>query len=1689
MTIPQNGVRAVDKPIGTLLSYLYGAESIDGVLRDRRFDRATVIATLQFGLGPIKDTKANLLADLAWAANTIGWVVGDGANNGIYAKSGGTGTGTWTKKGDLPVADLSDLYDALRSQELHSIFPTAGTSTAYTGTTTNTLTALVSNVTKVFARIHATCGDDPTFNLNGLGALSILTETGGSVKAGDIRATCFYPMVYVSSGGGSWRIQLNRDRMLRRDAPMQIVVGGTSTAYTGASIDGAIGTLRDGQAFAFQSFNVTCGADPTMNIDSVGAVALKTETGGALVAGAIRAGQTLEGWYVLSNTTIRCRLAARLALRRDTIVRIATTGGTNTAYTSTASIETLGSYATDQRLSLIFNAECGDDPTLAIDGLSALPLKTETGGAIKAGHIQPNYEYIARISGGTSIRLSRVRPDALTTRDLSLDAGETTGTSAAYVASIINGPLAAWREGQKIWVKLHTTCAAAPTFNLDSLGTLTIKADDGTALLAGDLAPAFYMLRYSTSGGAHLRAQTGRAVRASLRRDTAVQIATTAGTSTAYTGASLDGNFTGVDGQRIIVRNFHTVCGDNPTLNIDGLGAAALKDEGGNAILAGRLRVGVEYEGWYVSSGNTIRLRVAATLRRDAAVQVAVTTGTSTAYVGATADGTLGTLQDSQALTLKGFNAVSGDDPTLAIDGLTAAALKTETGGAIKAGQLRTGTAYEGWYVASGNTIRLRVAEIARVRRDAAINILSTAGSSTAYTATSFDGTLGTLIDDQAVLIHSLHAICGDDPTLSIDGITAAALKTESGGAIKAGQLRTGTTYLGWYASGSNTIRLKVAEVARVRRDAAVNLASTAGTATAYTAASFDGSLGTLIDGQAIYIHALHATCGDDPTLAIDGLAAADLKAEGGGAIKAGQLVAGRGYHGFYASGQIRLDINGYLAVRRDTPLLLATTAGTSTAYTSTALNGETLKRYTDGQRLSCQLNVECGNDPTLAIDGLSALPLKTDIGSAIKAGYLHPARQYEMRIDGGGTEIRVLRIFSDPITRRDAPLEVGTTAGTGLAYTSTPLNFPDPSLRTGLKVWARLHVACLANPTLKVGGLAAIPITSDGGEAIAAGDLQASFYIFRYTTSAGGQWQVMARDLAALRVIASFAAVARPIPNGRSQNTGAPYAITSSNRAGEAMMLGHRKRGGTMTDFGLRSAWKWKAFERGNPGSRYIALWAPGLPYEIVISTPEDGEDNTNPTMDGLDLYWNARTGSSSRTVKVSLHGAFRGLSSGVRYIIIVPFIGQSTSFIGNLNNELLHPTALAPTLSFVPRFGPRGHNDEQLPTRRKEQVRTINLVDFYPAFEKLNQLSGTTGLNAGGKYATDADPVRPGLHRIDRSSAGDTAIAQAAWGIGGIGSNEVADGTFPDANLKEFVRRAQIVSLISPTGDGAQRVPLVPCFVHVGHESDQPTTADAVVTNMLANQATQRTFFRKRFGTVEVPDSYEYPMLTDALGSWAKNPPYGAASGITGPDLPLGLLKACLLNPTRIKLILGRWFLPHLADGVHLTARSEEWRIAYYERIIERILKNLIAGSELWDTMPTYITSAEVNGTALKITFHQWADSAGGMAFTPGGLITPITAKGLTWRDAGDGNTVTVVDGSLDWDGSMGDNVLVGAVSLRPTGSSPLIGIADQFINGTGPISGPRCEIMSPSTDVSINGDPLHNFPVTQRAPVTVS
>lgn len=125
--------------------------------------------------GLIYSSKAAMDADLAHAANTMAWVLGDAtvANNGIYRKIGASGVGSWTRVADLPFSFI-----------IASDFGT-GTPNAIQATTS----IPVSNSALVMLNVfEANTASPVTVSFNGGSALTVKTNTGNDVAAGGLVA-------------------------------------------------------------------------------------------------------------------------------------------------------------------------------------------------------------------------------------------------------------------------------------------------------------------------------------------------------------------------------------------------------------------------------------------------------------------------------------------------------------------------------------------------------------------------------------------------------------------------------------------------------------------------------------------------------------------------------------------------------------------------------------------------------------------------------------------------------------------------------------------------------------------------------------------------------------------------------------------------------------------------------------------------------------------------------------------------------------------------------------------------------------------------------------------------------------------------------------------------------------------------------------------------------------------------------------------------------------------------------------------------------------------------------------------------------------------------------------------------------------------------------------------------------------
>lgn len=121
------------------------------------------------------DTRANLYAILTAGANTLAWVVSDStaSYNGIYRKSGASGTGSWSRVADLP-------YSFIVASDAG-----AGTANAIQATTAIPVSESALVLLNIF---EANTASPATVAFNGGSALTIKTNTGNDVAAGGLVA-------------------------------------------------------------------------------------------------------------------------------------------------------------------------------------------------------------------------------------------------------------------------------------------------------------------------------------------------------------------------------------------------------------------------------------------------------------------------------------------------------------------------------------------------------------------------------------------------------------------------------------------------------------------------------------------------------------------------------------------------------------------------------------------------------------------------------------------------------------------------------------------------------------------------------------------------------------------------------------------------------------------------------------------------------------------------------------------------------------------------------------------------------------------------------------------------------------------------------------------------------------------------------------------------------------------------------------------------------------------------------------------------------------------------------------------------------------------------------------------------------------------------------------------------------------
>lgn len=134
-------------------------------------------AAAQAGGGLAYETKADMDADLAHDANQVAWVMEDTtvANNGIYQKVGASGSGSWSRLGDLPYSIVSATNSG------------AGTANAVLATSSIPVSTVAYSQLISVPFTAANTGA-MTLSINGETARDLVTNTGAAITSGYIKA-------------------------------------------------------------------------------------------------------------------------------------------------------------------------------------------------------------------------------------------------------------------------------------------------------------------------------------------------------------------------------------------------------------------------------------------------------------------------------------------------------------------------------------------------------------------------------------------------------------------------------------------------------------------------------------------------------------------------------------------------------------------------------------------------------------------------------------------------------------------------------------------------------------------------------------------------------------------------------------------------------------------------------------------------------------------------------------------------------------------------------------------------------------------------------------------------------------------------------------------------------------------------------------------------------------------------------------------------------------------------------------------------------------------------------------------------------------------------------------------------------------------------------------------------------------
>lgn len=399
-----------------------------------------------------------------------------------------------------------------------------------------------------------------------------------------------------------------------------------------------------------------------------------------------------------------------------------------------------------------------------------------------------------------------------------------------------------------------------------------------------------------------------------------------------------------------------------------------------------------------------------------------------------------------------------------------------------------------------------------------------------------------------------------------------------------------------------------------------------------------------------------------------------------------------------------------------------------------------------------------------------------------------------------------------------------------------------------------------------------------------------------------------------------------------------------------------------------------------------------------------------------------------------------------GVSKIIFKPMLGQSLS-VGTGGHPIVTATTPRPGRAFMFNGGTRVTQGSLFTNDTVRDLQDKQMLRLVPLIEQLAPNGLNFGETQGGGEAWVLGA--PG------GMAANEVLVFASFGFGGLGIDDLDQGSVPYANMLRGVERLKVLcdlggyELEVPGVDWAQG------------EANYSTAGATYTAAMLALQADIEADIQAIIG-----GSDPIPLIIRQPSSWTANV---AGYQMASSAAMLAVIDAALSNPTKLKLAGPQYATGGYYDGIHKGAAAYRREGEYLGRATRQIRAGA-GGFGLW------ATGAANSGTTITITFNATSQIAIDTT-----LVTDPGQKGLRLI-APDGVT-TIALSSIAVSGT--DKITAVAASALTAGQTYTVGIADVGTVNTsaGPTTGARCSIRDSSTDGGSSGVNLYNWAHHQR------